>query len=276
MFSESLSVNILPKKVVGSSILDPTKSVQFVCTVNGHPINRIMWYKNGQPLIQLSGRIRVTTSLHKQMLMLSPLNKDDQGMYQCFATNDWDMAHDNTQLLFGGILTYYIKFKKVISYFNHEIIDIGPELKYWFTEQTLQPGPSLSLKCVASGNPLPQFTWTLDGFPIPESNRIMVGQYVTALDDVIAHVNISSLKVEDGGEYTCIAYNEIAQLSHSSRINVYGVPFVREMPNVRVVAEKQLVVKCPVAGYPIESISWERGKIYSFKLLSCILNKYIF
>lgn len=130
---------------------------------------------------------------------------------------------------------------------------------YWFTEQTLQPGPSLSLKCVASGNPLPQFTWTLDGFPIPDSSRIMAGQYVTAHDDVIAHVNISSLKVEDGGEYACIAHNEISLVSHSSRINVYGVPFVREMPIVRVVAERQLVVKCPVAGYPIEVITWERG-----------------
>lgn len=148
---------------------------------------------------------------------------------------------------------------------NRELIDIGPELVYWFTEQTLQPGPSLSLKCVASGNPLPQFTWTLDGFPIPESNRILVGQYVTAHDDVIAHVNISSLKVEDGGEYTCTAHNEIAHVSHSSRINVYGVPFVREMPSVHVVAGKQLIVKCPVAGYPIESITWERGKRYSRK-----------
>lgn len=84
--------------------MDPTKSVQFICTVNGHPINRIMWYKNGQPLMQLSGRVRVTSSLHKQVLTLSPLSKDDQGMYQCFGTNDWDMAHDNTQLLLGGIL----------------------------------------------------------------------------------------------------------------------------------------------------------------------------
>jgi hypothetical protein len=124
---------------------------------------------------------------------------------------------------------------------------------------------------VASGNPLPQFTWTLDGFPIPESNRILVGQYVTAHDDVIAHANITSLKVEDGGEYTCTAQNEIAKVSHSSRINVYGVPFVREMPSIHVVAGKQLVVKCPVAGYPIESITWERGEVYSFKLLIDIL-----
>ncbi|XP_050441202.1 cell adhesion molecule Dscam2 isoform X2 [Adelges cooleyi] len=235
--TEPLMVNIRPQKVVGSSLLDPMKSLQFVCTVNGYPINRISWYKNGQPLVQINGRVRVATTANKQVLHLSSLNKDDQGMYQCFGTNDWDTAYDSTQLLLG---------------------DIGPELVYWFTEQTLQPGPSLSLKCVASGNPLPQFTWNLDGFPIPESNRVLIGQYVTAHDDVVAHVNISSLKVEDSGEYTCTAHNEIAQASHSSRINVYGIPFIREMPNVRVVAGKQLSIKCPVAGYPIESITWER------------------
>lgn len=46
------------------------------------------------------------------------------------------------------------------------IADASPELLYWFSEQTLQPGPTVSLKCVATGNPLPQFTWSLDGFPV--------------------------------------------------------------------------------------------------------------
>lgn len=46
-----------------------------------------------------------------------------------------------------------------------------PELVYWFSEQTLQPGPSVSLKCVAMGHPPPQFTWLLDGFPIPTNSR---------------------------------------------------------------------------------------------------------
>lgn len=44
--------------------------------------------------------------------------------------------------------------------------DASPELLYWFSEQTLQPGPTVSLKCVATGNPPPQFIWTLDGFPV--------------------------------------------------------------------------------------------------------------
>jgi hypothetical protein len=51
------------------------------------------------------------------------------------------------------------------------VSDASPELLYWFTEQTVQPGPAISLKCVATGNPPPQFVWTLDGFPVPDSTR---------------------------------------------------------------------------------------------------------
>lgn len=31
----------------------------------------------------------------------------------------------------------------------------------------MQPGPSVSLKCSATGNPTPQISWNLDGFPLP-------------------------------------------------------------------------------------------------------------
>jgi hypothetical protein len=32
------------------------------------------------------------------------------------------------------------------------------------------------------------------------------------------------------------------------------------MPPIPAVAGQQLVVKCPVAGYPIDTIIWEKGK----------------
>jgi Down syndrome cell adhesion molecule len=48
--------------------------------------------------------------------------------------------------------------------------EVYPQLVYRFIEQTMQPGPSVSLKCSASGNPTPQITWTLDGFPLPHGN----------------------------------------------------------------------------------------------------------
>lgn len=50
----------------------------------------------------------------------------------------------------------------------------------------------------------------------------MIGQYVTMLGDVISHVNISSVKPEDGGEYRCDAENRAGKASHAARLNIYG------------------------------------------------------
>ncbi|XP_066908795.1 cell adhesion molecule Dscam2-like [Halyomorpha halys] len=210
------------------------KEASLVCTPTGFPISRTSWFRNGQPLA-LNKRYNLTTNPNG--LNISPIIKDDEGMYQCFAYNEWDMAQAVAELQLG---------------------DAVPELTYSFSEQTTQPGPPISLKCVANGNPPPQFTWSLDGFPIPDSSRFLVGQYVTVDDDVVSHVNISSIKEEDGGEYTCTAKNSVEKISHSARINVYGSPFIRLMPKITAVAGNDLVIKCPVAGYPIESITWER------------------
>ncbi|KAH0539994.1 Down syndrome cell adhesion molecule-like protein Dscam2 [Cotesia glomerata] len=56
---------------------------------------------------------------------------------------------------------------RVKLYLNHA----PPVLLYSFIEQTLQPGPAVSLKCSAAGNPTPQVTWALDGFNLPTITR---------------------------------------------------------------------------------------------------------
>lgn len=55
-------------------------------------------------------------------------------------------------------------------------------------------GSGLSLKCVASGNPLPQVTWTLDGYPVPDDSRYRIGDYVTSNGLVVSYVNITEIK----------------------------------------------------------------------------------
>lgn len=49
------------------------------------------------------------------------------------------------------------------------------------------------------------------------------------------------------------------RVSHSAKVNVYGNPFIREMPKITGVAGSDLVIKCPAAGYPLDNIHWERG-----------------
>ncbi|XP_071455064.1 cell adhesion molecule Dscam1, partial [Hetaerina americana] len=261
-----LSAHIQPQ----TQMVDVGKEAVFRCSTGGHPISRVHWLKDGQTIGpgSANGRITISPGVHSppssmgtssseegargggnedtgggntssgpETLRIRDVDKNDHGMYQCFVSNDWDMAQASSELQLG---------------------DARPEIVYYFTEQTLQPGPPVSLKCVANGNPPPQFVWTLDGFPIPENSRFLVGQYVTIHDDVISHVNISSIREEDGGEYSCVARNAVSRVSHSARVNVYGLPFIRPMPRISAISGADLIIKCPVAGYPIESITWER------------------
>lgn len=163
-----------------------------------------------------------------------------------------------------------MKFNFVITLkLNHTLfLDYPPTLLETFSDLTLEPGPSVTLKCVAQGNPLPQITWTLDSRTIPESTRYRLGDYVRTGGDsseVVSYVNITSVRPEDGGLYECTASNDVGKAIHNGRVNVFGPPFVRAMNNVSVVAGDTMKLQCPVGGHPIETIKWEMSKLF-FKL----------
>lgn len=44
-------------------------------------------------------------------------------------------------------------------------------------------------------------------------------------------------------------------------MNNSGSPYVRPMEPISAIAGKMLTIKCPVAGYPIDSITWERENV---------------
>ena len=52
--------------------------------------------------------------------------------------------------------------------------------------------------------------------------RFLIGQYVTLHGDVVSHVNISRVRVEDGGQYKCKASNRAGEMEHRARLNIYG------------------------------------------------------
>ena len=52
--------------------------------------------------------------------------------------------------------------------------------------------------------------------------RFLIGQYVTVHGEVVSHVNISRVEVEDGGLYACIVDNRAGTAKHEGRLNIYG------------------------------------------------------
>ncbi|XP_054724764.1 cell adhesion molecule Dscam2-like [Uloborus diversus] len=224
--SAPLSVQISPSVQTA----DVGRSATFNCTVSGHPIRTLTWLKDRRPI--LPDRIMM---LSRDVLHIASVQREDRGVYQCLTSNEHDSAQGAAELRLG---------------------DVAPVLLATFAGEAVRPGSSVSLRCTASGNPLPQVTWFLDDARIPDALRFRVGDYVTSDGHVMSYVNISDVRVEDGGEYMCSAENAVTSTQHKARLDIYGPPFVRPMPNMSVVAGTIVSLKCPVSGYPIESIAW--------------------
>lgn len=43
-----------------------------------------------------------------------------------------------------------------------------------------------------------------------------------------------------------------------------GLPYIRPMSKITAISGSRLTIKCPVAGYPIESITWEQGRLFVY------------
>ncbi|XP_043064006.1 Down syndrome cell adhesion molecule-like protein Dscam2 isoform X10 [Drosophila ficusphila] len=231
---ESVETVLTVTAPLSAKIDPPTQTVDFgrpavfTCQYTGNPIKTVSWMKDGKAI-----------GHSEPVLRIESVKKEDKGMYQCFVRNDQESAEASAELKLGG------RFDP-------------PVIRQAFQEETMEPGPSVFLKCVAGGNPTPEISWELDGKKIANNDRYQVGQYVTVNGDVVSYLNITSVHANDGGLYKCIAKSKVGIAEHSAKLNVYGLPYIRQMEKKAIVAGETLIVTCPVAGYPIDSIVWER------------------
>ena len=72
-------------------------------------------------------------------------------------------------------------------------------------------------------------------------------------------MHLFNLISQYGGKYECRASSKVGTVSHAAMLKIKGAPFVQKMEPMKVVAGKTMYVTCPVAGWPISSIAWEKG-----------------
>ncbi|CAG2058286.1 unnamed protein product, partial [Timema podura] len=85
----SMSQTVFP---VGSDISIP-------CDVDGYPIPRVTWYKDGQPL-QSEDRLQISES-HRLLIIRS--NSNDTGEYRCEAFNQYGTSTSSTTITVEGV-----------------------------------------------------------------------------------------------------------------------------------------------------------------------------
>ena len=154
------------------------------CHVIGHPSPVVTWRKSSGQLPQ--GRVQYNNTA----LQISDVRKSDSDAYFCSAVNLLGSDERKTLLVVVSLPRFTSKPSvKVVAYL----------------------GGNVTLTCLASGDPQPVISWKRQGAQLP------VGRSHVSKEALI----IKGLKLEDAGNYTCVATSAgVSSVEHASYIEV--------------------------------------------------------
>ncbi|XP_037341123.2 protein turtle homolog A [Pungitius pungitius] len=110
-------------------------------------------------------------------------------------------------------------------------------------------GSSISLACVAIGNPTPTITWLKDGSVIPRINYQGGG------------LSLRAVSMQSAGQYTCHASNSEGNVTRVTNVKIKGPPVIVIPPTSLSLNKSQnALLQCQaVADPPNMTYVWQRG-----------------
>lgn len=121
---------------------------------------------------------------------------------------------------------------------------------------TLRAGQTAKLECSATGQPIPEISWTKDGgydFPAAFERRM----HFMSVDNSFYIVDV---KVEDIGVYSCRAKNVAAEVVANATLMVIQEPkFVKPMEDKKSPVGDTAVLECSAAGSPRPKLTWTKN-----------------
>ncbi|KYO38970.1 hypothetical protein Y1Q_0022570 [Alligator mississippiensis] len=118
-------------------------------------------------------------------------------------------------------------------------------------------GSSITLTCMAFGNPKPIVTWLKEGDLLGAGGKYQVSD---------GSLTVISVSREDRGAYTCRAYSIQGEAVHTTRLLVQGPPFIVSPPeNITVNISQDALFTCQAEAYPgnlTYTWYWEEENVY--------------
>lgn len=101
------------------------------------------------------------------------------------------------------------------------IFPVPPKILPFTFQELVQEGMRAWLQCVVSEGDLPlSVRWYKDGHLIPRDSK--TGITIKDLDDSSSILTIWNVAPQHNGNYTCVATNEAASVSHSAALAING------------------------------------------------------
>uniref|UniRef100_H0WC62 Hemicentin-1 n=1 Tax=Cavia porcellus TaxID=10141 RepID=H0WC62_CAVPO len=250
----------VPPSVAGAEIPSDVgvllgENVELICNANGIPAPIIQWLRNGKSITNgETEKIRVTANgstlniygAHTSdmgkytfikywitlFLRIVRVQVSDVAMYTCVASNraGVDTKHYNLQV------------------FVRPHMDNAMETE----ELTVIKGSSTSMTCITDGTPTPSMSWLRDGLPLRPDAHLIIGTQGMVLQLIKA-------ETEDSGRYTCVASNDVGEVSKHFILKVLEPPHINgseETGEISVIVNNPLELTCMASGIPAPKITW--------------------
>ncbi|KAJ2945136.1 hypothetical protein O0L34_g9197 [Tuta absoluta] len=205
--------------------------VELPCIAQGVPTPRVKWLQNGETVT--SGRKRID-----EFGLRFVANLTDFGEYTCVATNQYG----NTSFKYSVLIW------------------VSPTIQSPLvaTKEVLL-GANTSLECNVVGFPIPTVYWEVNG-------RLLERNTTDLSFDEYGNLNISNIKTDRAGLYTCIAENVAGIAKKSTYVKVNEAPKIIhndfEGPYIATTDDTHLVISCRASGVPKPYVVWSKDHKY--------------
>ncbi|XP_034234598.1 hemicentin-1-like isoform X2 [Thrips palmi] len=228
--SRHIYLTIIEPPILDSSdLLNLTEKVGnnalLPCHAYGTPLPEIQWLQSENNTIALTERI----SLTYEGLLIIGVRLEDAGRYTCVATNSAGSANRSVALT---------------------VQDPPHIVGETVTELVVNVGDVVRLPCTASGEPTPEYVWTHNYEFMDYNDHI----FPSITSDGLV---ITSVVVNDGGEYLCSAINDVGTDNKTITVTVQEPPFIESADSVIVVTKGDSAqLMCKARGIPPPRIAW--------------------
>ncbi|GIY67333.1 titin [Caerostris darwini] len=203
------------------------------CEASGFPKPQISWFK----IKEFSSSDEVTVIdrniWNDTLLMVSDIDTEYSGLYLCEADNK---------------ILPKLKAKAHVR-----VIDL-PKVQPFNFKQGARIGDKTSGLCLAESKSPLSYVWRKDGDLLSEKDEI---RFKT--DDELSILIIEPVKIENSGNYTCIAKNKYGSDSFTAELLVEAPPvWLTEPENITAVPGTRHVFRCSATGSPKPKITWRK------------------
>ncbi|XP_069123043.1 protein sidekick-like [Argopecten irradians] len=203
---------------------DYAETVRVPCTATGDPTPTIHWYFNGVEVTSLGSNKHTVQS--DGTIVITALDLEDSGIYQCFAKNAAGEMVKSTWI---------------------KVNSLPPELVLPPVNLTVVEGSDARFSCQATGAPKPSIYWVkiVDGVP----QSIVIGGRFQIMDG--SDLLITTTQASDSGLYRCNATNSRGSLEAEAHLAVLVRTQITAPPqNVSKGKGENAVMPCSVSHDP--------------------------